>query len=656
MQNREDVGAVPPIPTPNTSSTRSDMEPVLPSLLGIHCADAKLEVHRFKFTQGDICNDVVADKQSYPVLHKTIQKHAGLCELISNYVLLNDLMGRSLSATDENHYKLITVDDVNTMRHTHVLTVSSIFKKMLAYTLNIYPDSLLNRDEQKKLMKNGTVNVKILDKYLSDLPLYEYVKYFSYAKRGLKFTGHTCLVKKTGSDTFSLFDPNQGEYCNLSVGELASLMDVIAWGFNNTDMLLQRTESFKKHLQNNVLKPENDIDKLKSLIPADEQSVKKIVNCPKEYYENIFKSEDRLSVYRMLSRAAFIKFNWDDQHEDEVYALYALACDNVHTINEDRFLKAMSAVKKSCSCVESDIVGKTEISNIIFSALDILRKYLQYNAIQESGVPEEVKNQCSSIYISNFQNIVRCERPFVSMARANFRGADLSNTTIKFANLKNVNFMHANLADCTFYGINFHGTNFSNSNCNFAKFKSCGFERCHFDNATFMHGSFTTCSFVKCSFINTDLRLASIEYRTTFYRTSLKDANLRGARFRQCTFDPTVIKHDQDLLPENWRTVPDGVLQREHCKDFYRDKMTVVENIIRNLNACESVAIDEKIEFLTYVREHPWLNPKVRLGFFQPIAKARNNICKKTLSDEIYRLMAMESCLAKSSLSLNGKA
>jgi uncharacterized protein YjbI with pentapeptide repeats len=656
MHNREDVGAVPPIPTPNTSSTRSDMEPVLPNSLGILCADAKQEVHHFKFNQGDICNDVVADKQRYPVLHKTIQKHAGLCELISNYVLLNDLMGRSQSATDQNHYKLITVDDVNTMRHTHVLTVSSIFKKMLAYTLNIYPDSLLNRDEQKILMKNRTVNVKILDKYLSDLPLYEYVKYFSYAKRGLKFTGHTCLVKKTGSDTFSLFDPDQGEYCNLSVGELASLMDVIAWRFNNTAMLLQRTESFKKHLQNNVLKPVNDIDKLNSLIPADEQSVKKIGICPKEYYENIFKSKDRQSVYKMLSNATFYQFNWDDQHEDEVYALYALACDDVHTIDKDRFYKAMRAVKKSCSCVESDTVGKTEISNIIFSSLDIIRKYLQYNVIQASEVPEVVRKQCLPIYIRNLQDTLRCERPFVSLAGSNFSGADLSNTTIKFANLKNVNFMHANLADCTFYGINFHGTNFSNSNCNFAKFQACSFKRCHFDNATFMHGAFSNCSFVKCSFINTDIRLAVIEYRTTFYRTSLKDANLRGARFRECTIDPTVIKHDQDLLPENWRTVPEGVLRREHCKAFYRDKMTVVENIIRNLNACESVAIDEKIEFLIYVREHPWLNPKVRQGFFKPITEERNHICKKTLSDEIYRLMAMESYQAKSSLSLNRKA
>ena len=202
--------------------------------------------------------------QKFETLQSVVVRFNGLCELISNCVIANDLLGshsqlnsflsqnksllsvrwsndttiqlifKALQTEALNPYeKYLTLTEVDRFSKSHTLDVYSHFQKMIAYFVDVFPFDLFSAGEKVQIGK--TVNQSVLEKKLESLDDGSYIKFMTFTKGVLSFQGHSMVIKKTGN-TFSFFDPNKGEMLNLKPTDLCQQINHSMKEWNATHM------------------------------------------------------------------------------------------------------------------------------------------------------------------------------------------------------------------------------------------------------------------------------------------------------------------------------------------------------------------------------------------------------------------------------------
>jgi len=178
-------------------------------------------------------------------------KFNGLCELICNKVLIDDLLGKG----DGNFLKeRINISGLNkvTITNSHLLNVYSIFHRMAAFLFGVYPDNIFSFKDQWNLVKKSNsgnkVNESLLIKGVAEIKAGTVVKLEIFSKSKTSFSGHSLLVKKVKENEFIFFDPNTGEHRGLSKKDLVQKIDDQLSKTNGTDIFLSKGESFLKRL------------------------------------------------------------------------------------------------------------------------------------------------------------------------------------------------------------------------------------------------------------------------------------------------------------------------------------------------------------------------------------------------------------------------
>jgi hypothetical protein len=164
---------------------------------------------------------VSADKKRYKKLNAVIENHNGLCEIICNHVVMNDLLKPPVNSTDHNLKKVFeSLEGMNDTVHIeqledkvanlHILKQVSFYQILKAAIFDIIPNNYLTKKDQKQLMNLDNCNNKenLIGKALDKIKEGEYTKFFVYNKSGMKFEGHSMLIRKNEDKSYTFFDPN----------------------------------------------------------------------------------------------------------------------------------------------------------------------------------------------------------------------------------------------------------------------------------------------------------------------------------------------------------------------------------------------------------------------------------------------------------------
>jgi hypothetical protein len=206
---------------------------------------------------------------------KCIQKnYQGLCEIICNYVLTNDLLGQGNDVDFlVNRIQPENLNQIN-IKKSHILNIYGIFRKAIAFLFGIYPNNIFSFRAQWKLVEEITVtknkrlhslfgdreasvtevekhvNRPLLIRKLNSLADGETLKLETIEKTWCSFGGHATLIKKISNGNYIFFDPNEGETRNLSFDQLCEKIDdqLDRWG---SDLFFTRGEDFKNRMPKN---------------------------------------------------------------------------------------------------------------------------------------------------------------------------------------------------------------------------------------------------------------------------------------------------------------------------------------------------------------------------------------------------------------------
>lgn len=216
-----------------------------------------------EFSQDIILGEVTSVTPGAENLNKIKIKYNGLCEIICNYVLLEDLLGEKnplplqedvqanwlntesgleqlgIKFKDDTDFvknyrnkygNKITLENLRKVEDTHILNVTHFFTRLIAVLFSIYPCNLFSNSpfakppfSRIKLPDGITktcVDKSMLSERLDQLEVGFYIKFFAFKKNGLSMEGHSMLIKKLDDNKYSFFEPNHGEYLNLNIDEL----------------------------------------------------------------------------------------------------------------------------------------------------------------------------------------------------------------------------------------------------------------------------------------------------------------------------------------------------------------------------------------------------------------------------------------------------
>ena len=226
----------------------------------------------YPFNQESIINKI--NPQQHKSLLKFIIRFDGLCELICNYVIIENLLGKksftdynrnSYNATynngaiqlnNKNHLKdnihLSKIDQPK-IKNSHILNVSTFFQKVKAYLFNIFPFDIFSG---KKIQDKLNVSAAVLSEGLAKLENNTYIKFSVFKKNWFSFRGHSMLIKKTTDQPvlYSFFDPNVGETTHLTIKDLCGKINAAMQEYQGTHMAFINGN----HYINN-LKPDDSV-------------------------------------------------------------------------------------------------------------------------------------------------------------------------------------------------------------------------------------------------------------------------------------------------------------------------------------------------------------------------------------------------------------
>ena len=198
------------------------------------------------------------DYSKHSELNGFYYRFGGLCELVCNRILIDDLLEQG---KDENYIKKnVTVERMNEdkIKKSHLLDVYSLFHRAMAFAMGIYPDNIFSPIKQWKLVNTTkTINNNILrlvernilSQGLKKIKNGETLKLEVFCKEGLSFAGHSLLIKKIKEDKFIFFDPNSGEHRGLSMAHLSDKIDEQLAAQRGTDIFLLKGKDYLKRLK-----------------------------------------------------------------------------------------------------------------------------------------------------------------------------------------------------------------------------------------------------------------------------------------------------------------------------------------------------------------------------------------------------------------------
>jgi len=201
-------------------------------------------------------NEIISEAKKIKELNKFILKFDGLCELICNKILVSNLLGKSDKKNNELK-KEITLQSLNkeSIIKSHLLYIYSFFELSYAFIFGIFPDNILSKEDQRKLVKKGIIssnlriNRDVFDISLDNLEQNAILKVEIFRRRTFSFYGHSVLIKKTGENEFIFFDPNSGEKRGLNKNQLAEEINDQLSKFNGTDVLMLNTKNYLTRLK-----------------------------------------------------------------------------------------------------------------------------------------------------------------------------------------------------------------------------------------------------------------------------------------------------------------------------------------------------------------------------------------------------------------------
>ncbi|KTD83129.1 hypothetical protein [Legionella waltersii] len=280
-----------------------DFKKLVTSYINANEPAARIEENGFiQFSQNIILGEVTSGK-----LHKVKIKYNGLCEIICNYILLEDLLGKenllplhedvqanwlntqsgfeqlgmkfkeNSNFVTNNRSKYgdkITLENLRKVEDTHILDVTNFFTRLIAVLFSIYPCNLFSNSPFAKSpysctkLPNGKTQIcvdkSMLSERLNQLEVGFYIKFFAFKKNKLSMEGHSMLIKKMSDNKYSFFDPNHGEYLNLNIDELAEKINKATEEQSANQMVFLDAKDFVNSYQIN--KKEVDDERLNSMV------------------------------------------------------------------------------------------------------------------------------------------------------------------------------------------------------------------------------------------------------------------------------------------------------------------------------------------------------------------------------------------------------
>ncbi len=225
-----------------------------------------------KFEQSELCYS--DDLKSFSKLNALNKRFRGLCEIVVNSVIANDLMGQydtvieslveekisnypkhriQLDTPKPNgvYHDMISLHFLNQFAQTHCMDFY-IFYQILAYCFDIYPNNLFTREET--IAFNQKKEVSLLIEKFSTLPDNHYTKFMAITRQWFCLNGHVMVIKKTGKDQFSFFDPNGGETFNFTAAALAELVYEKRAQYQATHMVFMDGQQYINDIRPKIVK------------------------------------------------------------------------------------------------------------------------------------------------------------------------------------------------------------------------------------------------------------------------------------------------------------------------------------------------------------------------------------------------------------------
>ena len=168
--------------------------------------------------------------------------------------------------------------------------------------------------------------------------------------------------------------------------------------------------------------------------------------------------------------------------------------------------------------------------------------------------------------------------------RANLDGADISNTNLRYVNLK-----YAHLDDVDFCQSNLKGADLRRASLHHAYFGYANLCEANLNGADIVNGNFYYADFRDASLINTylvgshlvraDLQCANLGWadlrNCVFYDTDLRDCNFMYANFRGSEYIPYIpLECPSDGAFIGWKKVNDVLIKLEIPADARRSSAT----------------------------------------------------------------------------------
>lgn len=219
--------------------------------------DEAMKPPSIPFNQQELTTKI--DQIQQKTLFEINEKFHGLCELICNYILFNNLL-TPLEETDEQHFtREITLAKLNVVhiQKSHILQgIFSLFQKILAFLFRIYPDNIFSVSEQHQIFKikkeNDTsvpmLNRTLLERKFASLPEGTTLKVELFIKSFFSFSGHSILLKKLNDNQYLLFDPNEGQR-ELNLSQLMTNLWKNIQRYSATDILFMKGSNFLNRMK-----------------------------------------------------------------------------------------------------------------------------------------------------------------------------------------------------------------------------------------------------------------------------------------------------------------------------------------------------------------------------------------------------------------------
>lgn len=207
------------------------------------------------FDQQDLIEQL--DPKKNQNLMRFIKKFNGLCDLMSNQILREGLLGNQ----DRTLLKRrITLESLSAPEiiESHIADIHSLFHIQLGWLCKSYPDNIFSFSEQRALIQNGRINRDIVRQGLEKMQEGETVKGLILSKKevltikgySLLSTpgGHSVLIEKMVNNKYIFCDVNQGEFRYLSFSKLCDKLQEVFRKWEGVDIYLTKGSDFLKRV------------------------------------------------------------------------------------------------------------------------------------------------------------------------------------------------------------------------------------------------------------------------------------------------------------------------------------------------------------------------------------------------------------------------